>query len=230
MCARGMSSWSSKPAASSANISIEYGASGLSLCPVPRLSKVMVRNVSRKLGNQLRIPLRGAGAEAHDQQQRLALPGRVVVEVHIADLEFLAFRFPSGGARRRLYLLTQNPCLLHILDGISGQRRIRSCIGPIERSVLRIEIAHQLDRLARGNLKFDANREALGGMNELGIDTDAVCVDGAAAEDPPRTWHILTASISTTAGRGGRQLHAFEIWLPALVRCCCLSMTRRKSR
>ena len=41
------------------------------------------------------------------------------------------------------------------------------------------------------------------GITELGVDTDAVCDDGAAAEDPSRTWHILTASISQLPAAAG---------------------------
>src|SRR5271163_2013365 len=40
-------------------------------------------------------------------------------------------------------------------------------------------------------------------MTELGVDTDAVCDDGAAAEDPSRTWHILNASISQLPAAAG---------------------------
>ena len=43
MCARSIRSASIRPTASSAIISIEYGMSGLSLRPAPRLSKAITR-------------------------------------------------------------------------------------------------------------------------------------------------------------------------------------------
>ena len=49
-CARSMPNPSRTPAVSSANMAIEYGSSGLSLRPTPRLSNAMVRKDSAKPG------------------------------------------------------------------------------------------------------------------------------------------------------------------------------------
>ena len=140
-------------------------------------------------------------------QQRIALPGHIVVEVHIADLNLWHFDFPSGPRRRpsTLFVSAESP-LLHIVDGIAGQRGIRGRIGPIDRSVLRIVVAHQLDILARGNLKFVR-------VGKIGRSV------GRRRRWLCRWWrrrssddlaHLDRVDLAT-AGRGRRQLHAWNI-------------------